>query len=417
MGDNPRVAHGALTASHCSDGRPSAPHRVRVCVVAEFYPRAHDPVLGIWAHRQAMAARDAGADVRVVVLHRPIPPLDTPRRELRRALGTLVRQPSHAVIDGLHVDYVRFLAPPRPGSYGSWGAWAAPSLAVHLRRLRRAWPFDLVHAHSAVPAGEAVRRSRLGVPLVVSSHGADTFFTATNYAAGQEAVRAVYSSAEIVLANSRGIERAVRKLGARRTAVVRLGTDLPEVLPPKREDPTLVTVAHLVGRKRQGDVIRALWILRDRYPRLRHLIVGDGPERSKLEALARQLGLEDRVEFTGQLPNPEALQAAWSGHLFVLPSVDEAFGVAYVEAMAGGLPAVGCLGEPGPAEIEEAGPGIRLVAPGDIPALAAAIDRELARTPREQRGRGAQARATVAKHFTWERCGRATLAVYEQALG
>jgi glycosyltransferase involved in cell wall biosynthesis len=389
---------------------------VRVCVVAEFYPRAHDPVLGIWAHRQAMAARDAGAEVRVVVLHRPIPPLDTPRRELRRALGTLLRQPSHAVIDGLAVDYVRFVAPPRPRSYGSWGAWAAPPLALHLRRLRARWPFDLIHAHSAVPAGEAVRRARLGVPVVVSSHGADTFFTATSYAAGHEAVCDVYEAAAVVLANSRGIERSARKLGATTTSIVRLGTDIPQTLPPKRSDPTLVTVAHLVARKRQGDVIRALWILRDRHPRLRHLIVGDGPERVRLEALARQLGLEDRVEFAGQLPNPEALQAAWTGHLFVLPSVDEAFGVAYVEAMAGGLPAVGCLGEPGPAEIEEAGPGIRLVAPGDIPALAAAIDRELARTPREQRERGARARSTVARSFTWERCGHATLAVYEQAL-
>ncbi len=389
---------------------------MRVCVVAEFYPRAHDPVLGVWAHRQAMAARDAGAEVRVVVLHRPIPPLDTPRREVRRRLGTLLRQPRQATLDGLAVDYVRFVAPPRPRGYGAWGAWAAPPLALHLRRLRTGWPFDLVHAHSAVPAGEAVRRARLGVPVVVSSHGADTFFTATNYAAGRRAVGEVYATAAVVLANSRGIEQSARRLGATRTTVVRLGTDIPGVLPAKRPDPTLVTVAHLVTRKRQGDVIRALWILRDRHPRLRHLIVGDGPERARLEGLARQLGLEHRVEFAGQLPNPEALQAAWAGHLFVLPSVDEAFGVAYVEAMAGGLPAVGCLGEPGPAEIEEAGPGIRLVAPGDIPALAAAIDRELARTPRELRERGARARSTVERYFTWERCGRATLAVYEQAL-
>jgi redox-sensitive bicupin YhaK (pirin superfamily) len=41
---------------------------VRVAVVAEYYPRAADPVLGVWAHRQALAARDAGADVRVLVL-------------------------------------------------------------------------------------------------------------------------------------------------------------------------------------------------------------------------------------------------------------------------------------------------------------------------------------------------------------
>ncbi|MCW3012257.1 MAG: glycosyl transferase group 1 [Solirubrobacterales bacterium] len=389
---------------------------MRVCVVAEFYPRAHDPVIGIWAHRQAMAARDAGAEVRVVVLHRPIPPLATPKREMRHALGELLRQPRHATIDGLPVDYVRFLAPPRPRSYGSWGAWAAPTLALHLRRLQRRWPFELIHAHSAVPSGEAVRRARLDVPVVVSSHGADTFFTATNYAGGLKAVQDVYGSASVVLANSKGIERAVTKLGARRTSVVRLGTDIPLVLPHKRPDPTLVTVAHLVGRKRQGDVIRALWILRDRHPRLRHLVVGDGPERGPLETLTKQLGLEDRVEFAGQLPNPQALQAAWSGHLFVLPSVDEAFGVAYVEAMAGGLPAIACLGEPGPAEIEEAGPGISLVAPGDIPALASAIDRELSLSPREQGERSARARRTVERHFTWERCGRATVTAYELAL-
>jgi len=42
--------------------------------VAEFYPRSADPVLGVWAHRQALAAREAGADVRVLVLHRLVPP-------------------------------------------------------------------------------------------------------------------------------------------------------------------------------------------------------------------------------------------------------------------------------------------------------------------------------------------------------
>ena len=47
---------------------------MRVCVVAEFYPRPDDPVWGVWAHRQAMAARDAGADVRVFALHRLVPP-------------------------------------------------------------------------------------------------------------------------------------------------------------------------------------------------------------------------------------------------------------------------------------------------------------------------------------------------------
>ena len=46
---------------------------MRVVVVAEYYPRATDPALGVWAHRQALAARDAGAEVEVLVLHRPVP--------------------------------------------------------------------------------------------------------------------------------------------------------------------------------------------------------------------------------------------------------------------------------------------------------------------------------------------------------
>ena len=46
---------------------------MRVVVVAEYYPRPDDPVNGVWAHRQALAARDAGADVRVIVLDRPLP--------------------------------------------------------------------------------------------------------------------------------------------------------------------------------------------------------------------------------------------------------------------------------------------------------------------------------------------------------
>ena len=70
----------------------------------------------------------------------------------------------------------------------------------------------------------------------------------------------------------------------------------------------------------------------------------------------------------------EAVAEAQRACVFVLPSVDEAFGVAYVEAMAGGVPAIGCRGEDGPEEIAAAGPGIRLVAPADPEALARELD-------------------------------------------
>ena len=389
---------------------------MRVAVVAEYYPRAADPVLGVWAHRQALAARAAGADVRVLVLHRPVPSKAALRGREQRALLAPLRQPLRAELDGLRVDYVPFLAPPRSRSYGAWGAWAAPTLALALRRLRRGFPFELVHAHYAAPAGDAVRRARPGVPVVVSVHGGDVLALAQCSPAGAAAVRAGLVHARLVLANSAGIAARARALGAARTEVVHLGTDLPAANDGReRPGASLVTVGHLVARKRHGDVLRALWLLRDTHPELHWDVVGDGPEREPLERLAAELGLDGRVRFRGQLAPAEARSAAQAAGVFVLPSVDEAFGVAYVEAMAGGVPAIGSRGEPGPEEIAAAGGGLRLVAPADPEALAGEL-RALIDDPDWQRELGVAARATVQASFTWERCGRATVAAYEAAL-
>jgi teichuronic acid biosynthesis glycosyltransferase TuaC len=375
---------------------------MRVAVVAEYYPRAHEPVLGVWAHRQALAARDAGADVRVLVLHRPVPPKAALRARDAAALAAPLRQPLRAELDGLDVRYVPFLAPPRARSYGSWGAWAAPPLRLALRRLRREFPFDLVHAHYAAPAGDAVRRT--GAPMVVSVHGGDVLAVASR-PQGERAVRAALGAAHLTLANSAAIEARARALGAARTRVVHLGTDVPATT---AAGDGLVTVAHLVERKRHADVLRALTEL----PGVGWTIVGDGPERAALERLAAELGVADRVRFLGQLPPREAAAAAQRAGLFVLPSVDEAFGVAYIEAMAGGVPAVGVRGEPGPEEIAASGGGIVLVPPRDPAALAMTIRDALAR--REELG--AAARATVEAAFTWDRCGHDTVAAYEEAL-
>jgi len=391
---------------------------MRVAIVAEYYPRATDPVLGVWAHRQALAARDAGADLRVLVLHRPLPPLSAVRRGDVRALRTAMRQPRRAVLDGIEVSYVPYLSPPRPWSYGAWGAWAAPSLTRALKDLRARFPFELVHAHYAVPAGDAVRRAAPHAPLVVSVHGGDVLATAQRGAYARRTVTRTFEHARLVLANSAGTEARCRGLGARATAVVHLGTDLPdpETLTARAADrrtPTLVTVGHLVPRKRHADVLHALAKLPSA---TRYEIVGDGPERGPLEALAAQLGVADRVSFLGQLPPDQARERAWAADLMVLPSVDEAFGVAYVEAMAGGVSAIGCAGEDGPEEIAGLGGGLVRVPPRDPAALAQTLG-ELINDPERRRALGVEARATVERTFTWRACGQATVDAYARALG
>ncbi len=385
---------------------------MRVLVVAEYYPRAADPVLGIWAHRQAVAARDAGAEVQVLVLHRPLPPLAALRARNPGAIAEVLRQPRRTERDGIRIEYLRYLSPPRPWSYSTWGAWAAPLLSRAIKRLRATFRFDLVHAHYAVPAGDAVRRAMRRAPLVVSVHGGDVY----GPRAGAPAVRATLQHARLVLANSAGTAQRCVQHGAHSTRIVHLGADVPTQVQPRPETPTLVTVGHLVARKRHAEVVSALALLRKRYPTLRYLIVGDGPERERLQTLVSSLGLEDRVEFRGQQPHNEAIAIAHSGSLFVLPSVDEAFGVAYVEAMAGGVPAVGCVGEAGPQEIAAAGGGIALVEPGNVPALAGRLGALLADgAALEAMGRAA--RVTVQRSFTWQQCGRDTVSAYRLVLG
>jgi glycosyltransferase involved in cell wall biosynthesis len=83
--------------------------------------------------------------------------------------------------------------------------------------------------------------------------------------------------------------------------------------------------------------------------------------------------------------------------------------------MAAGVPVMGSRGEDGPEEIAAAGGGIELVAPGDPPALAAAVQ-TLLDDPSRLSALRVAARETVEREFTWERCGRETVAAYEEVL-
>ncbi len=388
-------------------------------------------MLGVWAHRQALAARDAGADVRVLALRRPVPPLSVARRllDVPPAIGAFSRWIAGArtslrpmILDGLEVVPVPFVAPPRPISYGGWGYWMSPPLGRALDRLYAQWPFDVVHAHCLAPAGHGAARwvrRRGSSAFVVSAHGPDMIHVPVRSSIGRRACVAALSAADLVLANSSWARRRCEEIAGRPlpARVVHLGADVaaPESAPRVANGALrLVTVAHLVARKRHEVVLRAMALMpAERRPD--YLVIGDGPRREPLERLARELELSDRVRFLGQLPNPDAVARAAGCDVFVMPGVEEPFGVAFVEAMAAGLPAIGSRGEGGPEDIAAAGGGMVLVRSGDAGELAAAISRlsddrgELARL-------GAEARRTVAASFTWERCGVQTVAAYRTAL-
>ena len=140
----------------------AAERPLRVAVVAEYYPRPSDPALGVWAHRQAMAVQEHGVEVRVLALERPLPPLGALRGGPGRAAGVAAGRARRAPVRRArrHPGAVRALrvaaAPARIRDLGTVGR--AARSAARSTSWTREWPFDLVHAHYAVPAGDAVLR-------------------------------------------------------------------------------------------------------------------------------------------------------------------------------------------------------------------------------------------------------------------
>nr|WP_282570218.1 glycosyltransferase [Methanoculleus sp. 7T] len=125
--------------------------------------------------------------------------------------------------------------------------------------------------------------------------------------------------------------------------VIPNGIDLARIaaVAPAREGSDVIFAGRLIREKNVDVLLRALVQVREGVPDLRALIVGDGPERPALEALARDLGLAGAVAFTGFLPDYDSVIAAMkASRVFVLPSTREGFGIAALEAMACGIPVV-----------------------------------------------------------------------------
>jgi glycosyltransferase involved in cell wall biosynthesis len=153
---------------------------------------------------------------------------------------------------------------------------------------------------------------------------------------------------------------------------------------PRHEGrPRILTVAHLYPRKGIDTLLRAF----ARVPAEAELrIVGTGPERSRLEALASDLALAPRVHFLGHLPFRDLVAEYRHAALFALPSTQEGFGIVFLEAMASGLPIVAARAAAVP-EVLEAGVSAILVDPDDEAALTDALTRLLAdRALRESLG-------------------------------
>lgn len=270
-------------------------------------------------------------------------------------------------------------------------------LALH-RLFRRLRPFA-VHTHGAeanfcglIAAWLARVPVRVGEEIGLPAHSATA----------RAVFRAVYLCAHRVVGVSQAVADWIVASGeAPRNKVVRLfnPVELPafgQQAPNSHELLRVGFVGRLETVKNPGALIDALAQLRDAGIRAELWLIGDGSQRTMLEHRAEAVGLSAEVVFHGYQPHPAELVRQC--HVYVQPSLSEGFGLAFVEAMGCGVPAI-VTATGGACEIVDNGVTGWIVPTPDAHVLAQALTRAIALGPQALRAMGDRARAAVEQRF------------------
>jgi phosphatidyl-myo-inositol dimannoside synthase len=292
------------------------------------------------------------------------------------------------------------------------------------RRLARRERYDIVHVHWPMPMallGWAAQRGHR-MPMVTTFYGIELRWVQSRLFFLRWLVRWAAKTSAQAVAISTYTARELRKFTDVAIEVIPYTAELAAPISSRgvaEADKTILFVGRLIERKGVSHLIRALGSVRKRTP-VRLVVIGDGPERTRLERLAQDLGLRDQVEFRGRVSDDELRKAYAAAAAFVLPSVldarqdTEGLGVVLLEAMNYSVPVVASdIG--GITDIVQHERTGLLVPPGDETALAGALTRVL--TDRALSDRlGAAGLRALGESFSWERIVGRWEAVYNRVV-
>ncbi len=280
---------------------------------------------------------------------------------------------------------------------GAWQFW---------RRLR-SLSVDLVHVHYG---GRFVRRlARAATDGKIVMHLHSRIMEPRGLLPVQISLR----DTDAVVAASHAVSRCVVD---GRPRVIYAGVEANTKSPPRdvaNSELVLGAAGRLIPLKGVGDLLRAAAALQAEFQQLRIEIAGSGPERADLEALVGRLGLSGKVRFLGWVDEIQYALARWD--VFVLPSLEEGFPIAALEAMSAGLPVV-ASSVGGVPELVVDGETGWLVPPADAASLASRL-RAILRDPEQRRSMGEAGRARVREQFSLTLMTRGFSQLYDELLG
>lgn len=296
---------------------------------------------------------------------------------------------------------------------------------------------DVIHTHHPILLGQTAARKadEMNLPLVFTFHTQYREYT-HYFPIPQESIQVFLKEAvetwlkefmskcqHIVIPSESMREILTRDYGLdNRYTVIPTGIDLKpyaaaEGAPLRarhawQDDKVMVSIGRLAQEKNWSTLLRAVAKSYQTHPELRLVLIGDGPQKEMLETLARELGIAERVMFTGELEFSDVTAYLKAADLFGFASVTETQGLVTMEAMAAGLPVV-AVDASGTRDIVDDGQQGFLVR-DDADALAASIDR-LLDSPTMMRSFKDQA-LEKAKVFDVQNRAKELLNVYEQAI-
>jgi glycosyltransferase involved in cell wall biosynthesis len=372
---------------------------LRVLTLATLFPNGARPTLGVFVERQTRALAALGnVEIEVVApVGLPVWPLALhPHYSWARAL------PLDEIRNGLAVHRPRYRVWPGIGKAGTARTLARALLPL-LRDIRARFAFDVIDAEFFWPDGPAAMAlaRALGVPFSIKARGSDVHIWGARAAVARQIV-AAGKAAGGLLAVSAALKRDMAALGLPedRIRVHHTGIDLDRFRAVERaaakaalgiDGPLLIIVGHLTPRKGQDLALEAL----ARIPGATLFLVGDGPDRARLEGIAKERQLASRARFLGLQPHDALPGLLAAADVMVLPTASEGLANVWVESLACGTPVV--TSDVGGAREAIDRPEAGRLVPRDPGAIAAAVGELLADPPDQAAVRAA------AERFSWER--------------